>query len=225
MRTSKAFEDDLNKAYHGSITIDRLIKNHSEYIKGMARYALRYKTKWMESLEEDDLYQEACYWLVDSMWRWDDTKGITLAHYVVYNIGTRIQMFVLAERAKKRHPDKMASRVDVWGSRKREYGQATQGGSNRSNESEIANTSPSPADEYLAAEIVATARCKLSADAAKLVEAVLCSGGSYSAAVEILVDDVEIVRRHGTNRDHVAYVLKKTVPEIQKFLTDSYNLT
>ena len=67
-------------------------------------YATRgYEGKYIS--DEDDLYQEACYWLINCMWEWDDDRGISLERYVVYNLGVRLRNIVKSEAVKKRGGD------------------------------------------------------------------------------------------------------------------------
>jgi len=222
MNVPAGFARDLELVYVGEKTIDALIKDHEKYIRGLARHALRYKTQWMASIDEDDLFQEACYWLVDSLWRWDEDRGTTLERYVVYNIGTRIQMFILAEKAKKRHPDKTTTRIDVWVSAKETRENL------ESRMSDLATFSAFESNKHIVHihEIVRAARKTLSVEASKLIAAILQSNeGSFSDAVDRLLADEEFVKLHGKNKDHVSYILKKAVPEVRGFLTDRYNLS
>ena len=116
MYISKRFRADLISAYEGTIEIETLIKQHEGFLRGLVKYSLRYKTDWFVN-DEDDFYQEACYWLIQSMWDWDATKTPDIARYVVYNIGCRLGNIVKTERSSSRHPDPNKSRkIDIWGS-------------------------------------------------------------------------------------------------------------
>lgn len=212
-----SFARDLDLVYSGSKTIDNLIGDHNKYIRGLARHALRYKTQWMASLDEDDIYQEACYWLVDSIWRWDESKNVTLSRYVVYNIGARIQMYVLSKKVKARHPEAGAKQICI------------DDKSNGDRSYMVSHTRMSPSELEQSCDchkMVDLAKKQLSVEASKLIAAILAgTSGRFSEAVDQLLNDVEIVHLHGKNRDHICYILRKTLPEVRAFLSKQYNLS
>lgn len=103
MNISASFEEALERAYHSKAELDRLFTEQRPFLMRLVHHALRFN-HWAVFSDEDDLYQEACIWLVDSMWRWDEERGKTLAEYVVYNIGVRLRNYVAKEQAQKRRP-------------------------------------------------------------------------------------------------------------------------
>lgn len=100
MIKNKSFDNDLWKTYTGQMTINALIQKHEIYIRNISKYALRYNDNYLN--DEDDVFQEACIWLVDSMWSWDCEKNTTLSEYVIYNIGARLKNKIQYERSEKR---------------------------------------------------------------------------------------------------------------------------
>lgn len=103
MNIPRAFEKSLASAYVGEITLDKFLQENRPYLTRLARYALRYATEWMVS-EEEDLVQEASIACVRALWDWDDSRGIGLAKYVLYQIGIHLQSVVIKEKRKRRHP-------------------------------------------------------------------------------------------------------------------------
>jgi hypothetical protein len=61
---------------------------------------MRYRPRILS--DEEDLYQEACYWLMQILWDYDEDRGTTLERYVVYNLGVRLKMHIEKEMAEKR---------------------------------------------------------------------------------------------------------------------------
>lgn len=111
MIISRTFEKSLIAAYEGEITLDVFLKESRPYLARLARYALRYSTDWMVS-EEEDLVQEASIACVRALWEWDETRGVSLGRYVLYQIGTHLQSIVIKEKRKKRHPEN-GTRVSI----------------------------------------------------------------------------------------------------------------
>lgn len=77
----------------------------------LVRHALRYKPQGLISTE-DDLYQEACVWILHFMWEWDEERGTSLSAYVVYNVGVRLRNQIEKELARKRVPLKPCIQIE-----------------------------------------------------------------------------------------------------------------
>lgn len=107
MKIDKSFRMALDRAYVSRSDLNKLFVEQRHTIEHLARWALR-GNHWGVISDIDDLYQEACIWIVDSMWRWDETVGTPLAEYVVYNVGARLRNVITKEIAKKRCPRKQS---------------------------------------------------------------------------------------------------------------------
>lgn len=211
MRVSATFERDLERTYNGVITLSQFITAHKGVLRAIAKHALRYKTQWFLS-DEDDMFQEACYWLVRAMWDFDDTRGRTLCDYVLYNIGVRLNTHIRAERTARKHPDKNTSfKIDIWGPL------------NKSDENEfkvlVENVLPSPcADPETTLAIkqaFANAEKKLTKIAKELLIALIEENGNMAATSRRLLRRKHIRKRFGNDPKHLEYILKRRVmPEI-----------
>jgi hypothetical protein len=211
MKIPQSFANDLWRAYAGQIEIDELIKTHRRFLYGLARFSIRYKTPWYIS-DEDDMFQEACYWLLHSMWKWDPSQGKTLEHYVVYNIGARLDTQADKERAQKRHPKAgQRGRVEIWDSR-------SKNGDGHSWESTISYGS-SPEVITAIRRALEKASQELTELAQILLVALVENEGNFAGATRDLLCQPEIRRRFGPDEDHLKYVLRRRVlPEIFTFL-------
>ena len=110
MKIPSDFAQALQDVYHGSIDFDQFFKTQREVILRITRHAMRYHPRILS--DEDDLYQEACYWLMQIMWDYDEDKGTTLERYVSYNLGVRLKMHIEKERAEKRTPSTIPLSID-----------------------------------------------------------------------------------------------------------------
>lgn len=102
MNIPKTFVEDIHLVRKNNrIYMPRMIKRNKTFIQGLANHSLRYRHPnviW----DKDDMFQEACYWLIFSVQEWNEEKGTTLEKYVVYNIGVRLSNLIKKELAKKR---------------------------------------------------------------------------------------------------------------------------
>ena len=105
MQIPKSFEDALFRAYNDRSELLKLFTEQRSFIEKLARWSLR-GNHWGIISDQDDLYQEACIWIIDSLWRWDDKVGTPLGRYVVYNVGARLRNVVAKETTSKRRPKK-----------------------------------------------------------------------------------------------------------------------
>lgn len=105
MKIDEGFRKALDRAYHSRAQLTKLFTEQRSTIERLVRWSLR-GNHWGVISDEDDLYQEACIWIVDSLWRWDETRGTPLAEYVVYNVGARLRNQIQKELASKRRPKK-----------------------------------------------------------------------------------------------------------------------
>lgn len=210
MKIPKHFERDLSAAYHGDISLDNLIYKQETFLRALAKFALRYRTAWMIS-EEDDLFQEACIWLVDSMWEWDSSKGPSLSTFVVYNIGARIAGVVRYEKNIKRHPDVNSGwRCDLWGPAFKD---------------DEGDTLESTIDSGVTLELDYILRCaidvsynRLSALAQEFTLALIECDGRFNDAVDRMRRIHHVQKRFGEETNRLPYVLRmKIVPEIEHF--------
>jgi hypothetical protein len=208
MKVPASFKSDVRSAYKGDLELDDLIKRNEEFLRGLARFSLRWKSAWYVS-DEDDMYQEACYWLIRAMWDWDKTKGVTLERYVVYNIGVRLGTQIEFERAKKRHP--RGVKIDIWDTRGKDVGHTWE------------ETIPSHDDIET---VVAIRRALDEADkhltkiAKELLHALIKNDGHFKGAIRELLSVPSVRQKYGPDEEHLKYVLRRQVmPEIFHFLS------
>jgi hypothetical protein len=202
------FETDLTRAYEGNISIKEFIEIHEDLLRGLARHALRYKTQWYLS-DEDDMYQEACYWLIRAMWDYDERRGRTLCDYVLYNIGARLNTQIRVERAVRRHPDPNTSRkVDIW--EKCAHSNADHG-INVTVESTLPSPCCDPETRLAIKRAFDTADEKLTTLARELLVVLIEENGNLAASARRLVRRKHIRKRFGSDPKHLEYMLNKRV--------------
>lgn len=216
LRVPAKFKKDLTATYEGDITIDELLKSHEEFLRGISRHALRYKTQWYLS-DEDDMYQETCYWLVRALWDYDEERGRTLCDYVLYNIGARLNTQIRIERAVRRHPDQNTSRkIDIW---------ETTNNSNINLQNDksfvLEQTLPhhgcSPETRLAIKRAFESASTSLSVLAQELLVVLIEENGNMAASARRLVRRKHIRKRFGSDPKYLKYVLNKRVlPEISQ---------
>jgi hypothetical protein len=199
----------LWRAYTGETTVDDLIRDQEHFLRGLARYALRFQTAWYTS-DEDDLFQEACLWLVRALWDWDEDKGKELAEYVVWNIGARLGNQIKSERAERRHPDANHSRkIDIWGFARPDGTQSL------TMEAMLAGRGPNPELAVAIREALTRANEEMTDLARTLMVALIENDGNLAGAARDLLQLKEIVNRFGPDERHLKYVLRRRVmPEI-----------
>jgi hypothetical protein len=202
----------LWRAYTGETSLDKLIGDQEHFLRGLARYALRFQTAWYTS-DEDDLFQEACIWLNTSMWDWDRDKGRELAEYVVWNIGARLGNKIKSERADRRHPDANHSRkVDIWS--------PCWDDNTLCMEAMIAGRGPNPEMVVAVREALDRADKELTDLARSLMLALVMNDGNLAGAARDLLESEEIIKRFGPDERHLRYELRRRVmPEIFNFLS------
>lgn len=211
MHTPKSFRDDLELVYNGNLDIAKLFTTHKNYIQSLGAYALRYKSYWTIS-DQDDLYQEACYWITRLLWEYDESRDVDLTRYVIYNVGVRLCSVVRFEKNIKRHPPKgCTTRIDVWQN-------TYDDGNNKFEEVYLKDNCVDIETSVAVREALANADAKLSQAAWELTVALIREGGNLTAATRTLLRSKEIRRRFGTDVTNVRYALQtKVLPEIFKF--------
>jgi hypothetical protein len=162
--------------------------------------------------DEDDMFQEACYWLLDSIWEWDSSRNTPLSVFVVYNIGARLAGIVKNEKNIKRHPEPNGSwRVDLWGPVNKDDSEGNT----------IESCIPSTADIELAVAIrqaIIFADDHMSTLAQELTCALIETDGNFADAVRMMAPRKHIKKRFGTEESHLKYALRfKVLPEISHF--------
>ena len=207
MHIPRTFRVSLWRAYTGEFSLYDLIIDHEHFMRGLARYALRFQTTWYTS-DVDDLYQEACMWLVRAMWDWDEDKGRELAEYVIWNIGARLGNQIKSERAERRHPDSnYARKVDIWSS--------SWDDNTLCMEAMIAGRGPNPELVVAIREALQHASEEMTDLAQTLMCALIENDGNLAGAARDLLNVEEIVKRFGPDERHLKYVLRRRVmPEI-----------
>jgi len=103
MNIPNDFKAALASAYQSKSSLDKLFVEQKPFIMRLVRHALRYKP-WQAISDENDIFQEACIWILHYMWEWDDERGVTLEHYIVYNVGVRLRNQIEKELRHKRNP-------------------------------------------------------------------------------------------------------------------------
>lgn len=212
MKIPKTFESDIQATYNGDLSIDELITRYQDFLRSLGKYALRYQTTWYIS-DEDDMFQEACIWLMRALWDWDESRGVSLSRYVVYNIGVRLGTQVEHERAKKRHPS--AVKLDLWGSRGKDADNFTW-------EETLHNSTDIETIVAIRRALVAASN-ELTDLAKMLLVALIDNGGNFAGASRDLYEKNEIRSRFGPDQEHLKYVLRrKVMPEIFNFLEPTH---
>lgn len=204
MKIPKRFESDLNDLRDGKITFETFLQNNDSYIRNVSRYALRYKLPFLIS-DEDDMYQEACYWILDSIWEYDETRGVSLVRFVTYNVGVRLAAIIRYEKHGKRY-------LQI-GQRKRLCDTISS-----TNELKLEDTISSIDDteRYVAIKLaIENASNELTDLAKELVQALVEENGVFIYAVRRLAKRPHIKKRFGLDEAHLKYALKnKVLPEI-----------
>jgi len=161
--------------------------------------------------DEDDLFQEACIWLVRAMWDWDESKGKELSEYVIYNIGARLGNIIKSERATRRHPDQNRSRkVDIWSSWRPDTNNHA-----LCIEAMIDGQGPNPELTVAIREALTRANEEMTELARTLMVALIENDGNLAGAARDLLKIEEIIRRFGPDERHLKYILRRQVmPEI-----------
>ena len=127
MKIPKSFKEDIELLYNGKIDENVFIVKHTNFLKKLAKHAIRFPTMWTIS-DEEDMFQEAWYWLIRSLWEYDENRNTELARYVVYNIGARLKACIRHEKNIKRHPPENIYRMNIWESYKIDYKNENCGG-------------------------------------------------------------------------------------------------
>jgi len=208
LKVPKSFDQDLHKVHEGDITVADFLETHHLVLRRLAKHALRYRTEWYIS-DEDDMYQEACYWLVRALWDWDEDRGTELGEYVLYNIGARLNTTIRVERAGRRHPDRNTSRkVPIWDIH--DEGLTV--------EETLPNPSADPELRLAIKQAFDKANAELTGLARELVVVLIEENGNLAAAARRLVRRKHIRRRFGSDPNYLKYKLNKLVgKEISDF--------
>lgn len=214
MIISTAFRKAVNQTYEGEINFDELVITQRHEIMRLVNYALRYRTHWMTS-DEEDLFQEACAELIQRMFKWDEKRGIDLTYYCVYHIGVRLATIVKSEKAKKRHPNPNTTRkIDIWEPVDIEKSNAL-----------FESTVPSHENiEVTCAirEAIENANEELTDLAKDLLMALANNSGNFAESIRDLSSLDHIRQRFGVDKTHMCYVMrKKVLPEIVDYLHPS----
>jgi len=192
--------NELNDAYNGKITVDEFIKRNSSFINRLALHSIRYSTN-SGTLTMEDMFQEACILLVEYMWKWEEYRGVTLEHYVFYNVGVRLGNIVRAEHRQKRKPENRGT-VDVY------Y------------KPDVLNTTANPEVLYAIKEAIEQAEEELSDTAIMYARCLADNDGVYTEALNDMIKNEQVTGRYGTNKPTLKYVLET---KIRKELTSHLN--
>lgn len=179
MHIPKSFNDALERAYRNKSQLDKLFTEQKSFIMRLVRYSLRYKP-WQVISDENDLYQEACIWILHFMWKWDDERGVSLSRYVTHNVGVRLKNQIDMEMAKKRNP-KTPNYEIVNESYENNGGQ-----SNVIKENEINSNVPTPEEIIALRQAYERIDRELPLLARELLECLMLENGNLFKATRIL---------------------------------------
>jgi hypothetical protein len=172
---------------------------------------MRYNTSW-QILDEDDLYQEACEWLIRLLWDWDEEKEVGLVKYVLWNIGARLQNEIIYEKRKRRHPIKAKKLIIT-----------TNVDQNQINQNEISEetipskNNDSPESIAIVREALEKAEEKLDNESKEILFRLIQNNGNLSSVTRDILLNSDSRNRFGDTTNQVYYkVREKIFPKISK---------
>jgi len=216
MKIPRRFSEALNRAYHSKAELDKLFIEQYPFLMRLVSYALRYK-HWAVLSDRDDLYQEACIWLVNSMWEWDETRGVKLDEYVVYNIGARLRNIIVAETRPKRRPLQKPSRIEI------DY--HTRRTPSRSYEicyaSQLEGNVATPEELLIAKSVCMEVNKKLPMLAKDLLENLILTDGNFSKACRQVLDSGRVRTGKFITKDAFRQALRRgMLPKIKTVFSE-----
>lgn len=215
MKIPSDFAQALRDVYCGHSDFDQFFKTQREVILRITRHAMRYRPRILS--EEDDLYQEACYWLMQIMWDYDEDKGTTLERYVTYNLGVRLKMHIEKEKAEKRTPSTIPlsiNNVDT----DTETWDAT-----GIPEERLACDAPDAEAICIAREFYAAAERELPLMGLEFLESLLIEGGNRAAAARRVRRNLRVRSRRITGDDAFRLsLIRNYIPEFCSILNRTH---
>jgi DNA-directed RNA polymerase specialized sigma24 family protein len=205
MKIPSEFRKALERSYQNAGELNKLFVNHKPFIMRLVKHALRYN-HWAVISDEDDLFQEACIWLVNSLWEWDEDKGSPLVEYVVYNIGVRLRNQIAKEQRQKRHPEVPPRSIHD------QYRNPNSLGDSTRNISEtIDGDVPDPESLLVIQRAYSRIERELPLLARELLESLILESGNLSAASRRVLDRGRVRRVEGMSADAFRQALRRNI--------------
>lgn len=201
MQIPNEFRKDLELSYRNAGNLNILFRRHKPFLMRLVHHALRYH-HWAVISDEDDLYQEACIWLVDSLWEWDEEKSTPLAEYVVYNVGVRLRNQIAKEQRQKRRPE--APPISL------QYATSKDGTSSWIDE-RVDGRTPDPETLLVLRRAYNRIERELGLLARELLESLVVEGGNFSAASERILRGGRVRRVKGMSADAFRQALRRNI--------------
>ena len=203
MQIPNEFKNALERAYHNAGELNKLFVDHKSFIMRLVHHSLRCR-HWAVISDEDDLFQEACIWLVDSLWGWDEDKGASLSEYVTYNIGVRLRNHIAKEQRQKRHPKAPPLPIQ-----NRTYGERIN--QNVIYEERLNSKAPTPEELYILHHAYERIEKELPLLARELLESLMLEDGNFSAASHRVLYGGRVRRVEGMSDDAFRQALNRNI--------------
>ncbi len=88
------------------------MKDNKRTLEKLVHYYYHKYCNYLYMSDYDDLFQVACITLINSFWKYDPQKNISISKYVVYNIGSYIQCEIKKERRQCKGPNTI--KIDMY---------------------------------------------------------------------------------------------------------------
>jgi DNA-directed RNA polymerase specialized sigma24 family protein len=198
MHIPNDFKEALQRAYTNAGELDKLFVDHQSFIMRLVNHSKRFN-HWAVISDEEDLFQEACIWLVNSLWEWNEEKNTPLAEYVVYNIGVRLRNHVEKEKRQKRHPKTKPKSL---------YADNASG---FPFEETIDGNEPTPESNLIVKRAYDRIERELPLLARELLDALIVENGNFSSASRRILHGGRVRRVRGMSDDAFRQALRKNI--------------
>lgn len=217
MQIPNDFREALDRAYTNAGELNKIFVEHEAFIKRLVRHALRYN-HWAVISDADDLFQEACIWLVNSLWEWDEAKNVPLAEYIVYNIGVRLRNQIAKEQRQKRHPADPP--ISMQGERRNRTDDKNVPGNM---EDKLQGDTPDPESLLIIRRAYQRIERELPLMARELLESLMLEGGNLSAASRRVLYGGRVRRVEGMSEDAFRQALRRNIlDQLRTVLTEEH---
>jgi DNA-directed RNA polymerase specialized sigma24 family protein len=203
MKIPNEFRQAIERAYTNAGALNQLFIEHKSFLTRLVHHALRYN-HWAVISDEDDLFQEACIWLVNSLWEWDEGKKTDLTEYVVYNIGVRLQNQIIKEQRQKRRPKEPT--ISIYQSHANKNDNYALPLCER-----IDGGLPTPEDILIIKRAYQRIEDELPLMARELLESLLLESGNISAASRRVLNGRRIRRVNGVTEDAFRQSIRRDI--------------
>jgi DNA-directed RNA polymerase specialized sigma24 family protein len=207
MKIPNDFREALERAYRNAGELNNLFINHKTFIMRIVMHQFKYR-HWSLISDEDDLYQEACIWLVNSLWEWDEERNTPLAEYVAYNIGVRLRNHMSKEQRQKRHPTERPLSL-YRNTSNQDAGPGEKNSSTQTMEDKIAGDTPDPEALLIIRRVYKRVEEELPLMARELLESLMLESGNLSAASRRVFYNRRVRRVEGMTEDAFRQALRR----------------